>query len=476
MIDYLYWLVSTFNQGTLHYFTLANSLYLFLFLLSSRDTWRHLKELGGGGFNEMRRFHLSPFVSVLVPAYNEEASVLDSVRALLQLDYDQYEVVVINDGSKDRTLETLIAAFDLKPVVGFKSSRLETELVHRVYVSPVVEGPRLVVIDKDNGGKADALNAGLNYAKGSLFCVTDADSILERDALLRTVKPFLDHPETVAVGGIVRLANGSRFEDGRPVEVRLPRSVLANFQVVEYLRAFLFGRAAWSHLNALMIIAGAFGLFRRETVIELGGFRRDRVGEDMDLAVRLHRYCRERQIPYRMSFVGDPVCWTQAPTTYQGLAKQRNRWQRGLLEVLWDNKGLCFNPRYGLVGLVAYPAYLLVEALGPLIEGAGYLVFATSLVMGWVAPDAAVMFFGMAVVYGVFLSTGSVLLEEVTYRRYPRWQDTMRLIGYGILENFGYRQLHVWWRLVGTWDWLRGKHEWGAQVRTGFKPVAPKQV
>lgn len=470
-VVFLHTLVLLSNQGSFLYFVIANGLYTFLFLVSSRTTFKHLQGLGAGGLKEILDFELAPSVSVLVPAYNEEASIVVSVRSLLKLEYGNYEVVVINDGSDDRTLHHLKAAFDLRPLTMSLINPLKSNPVRGCYISRKTDGPRLIVVDKEKGGKADALNAGISYARGELYCVTDADSILERDALLRTVKPFLDRPDTVAVGGIVRLANGSRFEDGRPPELRLPTEHLVRFQVVEYLRAFLFGRSGYSELNALLIIAGAFGVLRRDVVLEIGGYRTDRVGEDMDLVVRVHKHLLETKRPYHITFVGDPICWTQAPHTYRDLARQRNRWYRGLVEVLWAHRNMCLNPRYGMVGMFAYPSYVLVEALGPLIEMGGYLSMALSLAFGWVDAEFALMFLAMAVVYGLFLSVGAVLLEDVTFRRYPRWQDAAILIFYAALENFGYRQLHVWWRLQGLWDLMRGRRQWGDLQRKGFGTV-----
>jgi cellulose synthase/poly-beta-1,6-N-acetylglucosamine synthase-like glycosyltransferase len=313
------------------------------------------------------------------------------------------------------------------------------------------------MIDKENGGKADAINAGINGARYPLVCVIDADSLLEEHALSRAVLPFIEDPETVAAGGIVRIVNGSRVERGCVVDVRLPGNPLAAVQVVEYLRAFLAGRVAQSAMKMLLIVSGAFGVFRRDAVIRAGGFRTDTIGEDMELVVRLHRIYRERGAHYRIVFLPDPVCWTEAPDTVAMLKGQRNRWQRGTLQTLGFHRRMLFNPRYGSVGLVGLPYYLLFEGLGPILELAGYVLTMVGVVLGLIDIVFAQLLFLAAVVYGTLISLLAVVLEELAFRRYPRVLDLIKLAAYGIVENFGYRQLTTWWRFMGTVDYFRGE-------------------
>jgi cellulose synthase/poly-beta-1,6-N-acetylglucosamine synthase-like glycosyltransferase len=331
-----------------------------------------------------------------------------------------------------------------------------------------LDHPDLVLIDKVNGGKADAINAGINAARYPLVCVMDADSLLEEHALARAVLPFLEDPATLAAGGIIRIANGCRVEQGRVTDVRLPRSRFATFQVVEYLRAFLSGRVAQSAFNGLLIISGAFGVFRRDVVVDCGGLRHDTIGEDMELVVRLHRVYRERRRHYRIVFLPDPVCWTEAPESARVLSRQRNRWQRGTLQVLSYHRRMIGNPRYGIVGLFSMPYYLIFEALGPIVEVAGYAVTAVAVAFGLLDVVFAELLFLSAVVYGAVMSVAAVLLEELTFRRYPRTRDLARLCAYGVLENFGYRQLTTWWRFRGVVDFVRGRQGWGAMTRKGF--------
>ena len=401
-----------------------------------------------------------------MPAYNEQATIAESMRALLLLNYPEFEVICVNDGSKDSTLQVAVDAFDLVQAPIAYQEPVSTQRVRGLYRSLAHQD--FIFIDKENGGRADALNAGLNAARHPFICLIDADSLLEEHALTRAMLPFFESPETLAVGGIIRIANGCRVESGRVTDVRMPSNWLARFQVLEYLRSFLAGRVAHSMANSLLIISGAFGIFKRVDVIEAGGLRHDTIGEDMELVVRLHRRCRERKQRYRIVFQADPVCWTEVPESRSILGNQRNRWQRGLMQVLRYNLPLIGNPRYGSIGLFALPYYVLFEAMGPLIEAAGYFVTAGALWYGLIDLQGAKILFLVALVYGALISLAAVALEELSFRRYIRLQDLLLLIVLGLVENFGYRQLTTWWRLKGTLDYYRGKSGWGVMTRKGF--------
>ena len=447
------------------YFAGLNLVYIGLNLVALRVIGREralreveaLPEYGAG---------LEPGVSLLVPAYNEEATIAASVRSMLQLAYPDVEIIVINDGSKDRTLAVLQREFALQPFPEAYRIALPVKPVRGIYRSPL--HPNLRVIDKDNGGKADALNAGINAARHALFCGVDADSILQRDSLRRIVRPFMEDRRIIACGGTIRIANGCSIAQGYIESVGMPRNWLARVQIVEYLRAFLFGRLGWSPMNALLIISGAFGLFRRMAVIEAGGYRTSTIGEDMELVVRLHRLSREGGHDYRIVFVPDPVCWTEAPESLAVLRSQRVRWQRGLMESLWANRSLMFARRSGAVGWLAFPVMVVFEAIGPAIELAGYLFMAGAFAMGWISSAAFAAFMVLAIGLGLMLSASSLLLEEMSFRLYPKLAHLRVLVAAMFLENLGYRQLNSWWRLVGIWKWLRGGHGvWGEMARKG---------
>jgi cellulose synthase/poly-beta-1,6-N-acetylglucosamine synthase-like glycosyltransferase len=472
----LVWVV---NIVTLTYFTVLATFYLVSSLLAFRFLRRYALRLKSLDVEDLVSSGAAPPVTLLVPAHDEERSCVESVRALLTLNYPEYEVIVVNDGSTDGTLAVLTEAFDLARTTRLPSAELPTQPVRQILRSQRYQN--LWVVDKENGGKSDALNAGLCICRTPLFCTIDADSILEPDALMRATRPFLEDDRVVAVGGIVRVVNGSVVEDGRVRNVRLSRKLLPRLQVVEYLRAFLSARVAWSELNASLIISGAFGLFRRDLVVEVGGYSTTTVGEDMELVVRLHRVRRTRGFVPRVVFVPDPVAWTEVPETLAGLARQRSRWQRGLLESLEAHMRLLFNPRFGAVGLLAFPYFLVLEGIGPVIEIVGYVAFVITLFIGAWSVTFVVLFLTLAFIVGIALSAAAVALEELTFRRYPRWLDLLRLFSASVVENLGYRQLNQVWRLQGTVAMMRGARHWGTSPRRGFdsgsgRPAPPAGV
>ena len=446
------------------YFIVLNSFYLSMSLLAFASLRRYARRLQAIDVEELVGMAGAPPITIISPAYNEEATCVEATRSLLSLRYPEYDVVVVNDGSSDRTLDVLREAFDLVPAARVPTADIPTARVRAVFRSRRQE--HLWVIDKDNGGKADALNTGLNFCRTPVFCAIDADTLLEPDALIRVVRPFFEDRRTIAAGGIIRIVNGSTVQHGRVTDVKLPRNLLARIQVLEYLRAFLAERMGWSALDAMLIISGAFGLFRRETVVAAGGFATDTVGEDMELVVRLHRYCRENKIPYDITFVPDPVAWTECPETVSMLGRQRNRWQRGLAQTLLRHKRMLLNPRYGRVGMLAFPYYFFLEMLGPLVELLGYIMFAMLFALGLISWLYATAFIMVAFVLGMTISVAAVCLEELTFRRYRRSGDLLRLIALSLLENFGYRQLNTFWRVRGLFG-MRGKG-WGVMVRRGF--------
>ncbi len=423
-----------------------------------------------GGLLWRRYSDAAPPIALLAPAYNEAMTIAESVRSLLSLHYPSFEVIVVNDGSRDETLQVLIDTFELRPIQRHYELAIEHAPIRGVYGA--THQPRLIVVDKENGGKADALNAGINVSRAPIFCSMDADSLLEPDALLRAVRPFVEDPErTVAVGGTVRIANGCSISHGRVTEVRPPRNLLALLQTVEYLRAFLMARLAWSRINALTIISGAFGLFRRARVIEAGGYTRGTVGEDMELVVKLHRLMRDKGLPYRIGFVPEPVCWTEAPEDLRVLGRQRARWHRGALETFERHSDVLVKPRYGRLALVGFGYILLVDVMGPIVELLGYLLIPMLWVTGVLSTDYLLAFLAVSFTFGVVISVGALALEESELRRFPRARDLVLLTSVAVLENFGYRQLNNLWRLRGVWQYLRRSQSWGTMTRKGFAPA-----
>lgn len=466
LVQLLEMLLNGFNYLVLVYFLSLNFFYLLTTILAFFALRTYARRMEAVDLQSLIAKAGVPPVTLFAPAYNEEATCVESIRALLVLNYPEYEVLVINDGSKDSTMEQLTKAFDLKPAPRYKVAEIATAAVRGVYRSEYQ--PNLWVIDKENGGKADALNVGINYCRTPLFCAMDADSILERDALIRIVRPFLEDARTVAAGGIIRIVNDCTLQRGTITNIRLPKNIWAKFQVLEYLRAFLSGRMGWSALRATLIISGAFGMFKRSAVVAVGGYAHDTVGEDMELVVKLHRYHLERKIPYTITYVPDPVAWTECPESTKILGRQRDRWQRGLFEVLSRHRVMLFNPKYGRIGMFAFPYFYFLEMLGPAIEMPGYVTFLIALIWGSISYSYMAAFFVVAFVFGMVLSLFSVALEELTFRRYPRTRDLFQLFFLAIIENFGYRQLTIYWRMHGFISALRKVQGWGAMERKGF--------
>ena len=452
---------------TLAYFVCLNAVYGAFTLVAARSLRSHLRRRAYAGLEEAFDSPFTPGISVILPAFNESAGIVESVRSLLALRYPLFEILVVNDGSTDDTVERLRGAFDLVPARRALRDAIATKPVRSTFVSR--RHHNLWLIDKANGGKADALNAGINAARHPYVCAIDADALIEPDALLEVAAPILDDPErVVATGGIVRIANGCTIDHGRVVDVRLPSSRLAVVQVVEYFRAFLVGRVGWTSLNALLIISGAFGLFRRDAVEEVGGWWTETVGEDVELVVRIHRHFRSRGLPYRVAFVPDPVCWTEAPEDLRGLSRQRRRWHRGLGQTLWRHRRAIGNPRYGAFGLIGLPYFLLFEFLGPIVEVFGPPLTIAAFLLGKLSLLFLVAFLVIAFLLGIALTTAALALEEFNFRRHAHGRDVLRMLAYAVLENIGYRQLNDAWRLLALLDLARRKQGWGTQVRRGI--------
>ncbi len=452
------------------YFVALNSSYLILITLAGLEFGRHLRRIPFAGADDMFRSPLTLPVSLIVPAFNEGPGIVAAVQAMTALRYPRYEVIIVDDGSADDTFDRLREQFDLVEVPKVVPSEVpyrgQVLSVHVARGNPEA----LTVVRKTNGGKSDALNVGINLAQHPLICMVDADSVLDPDALLSVAKPFGDDPLRVAAcGGVVRIANGCRVIGGRVVDVRMPRQWLVRTQVVEYLRAFLMGRTGWSRLGGLVVISGAFGIFRRDLVVQIGGMAHDTIGEDAELVVRLHHHLRERREDYRVIFVAEPVSWSEAPTRLKVLGRQRRRWHRGIAEILSKHRGMIGNPRYGRIGLVALPYYVVFELLAPFVELTALVLLPLGLWRHAVDWDFAWRFALVAYGYGLLISLISLFIEEISFHRYPRWSDLVRGVLAAILENFGYRQILAVWQVTGAASAWHGRQaEWGTMHREGF--------
>lgn len=449
------------------YYVIFVTLVLYLiFALSIR----HISSIKRGiRYNRIHRLsnHV-PAVSILVPAYNEELTIIENVRSLLALNYAEYEVIVVNDGSQDHTLQRMLDEFKLEPVQPVLSGSIQTGRIRGVYHNP--EYPNLYFIDKENGGKADSLNAGINLSHYELISTIDADSLLEKDALTRIARVYMENPEeTVAVGGNVRIVNSCTVEDGIVKHVRFPRKLLPALQHVEYLKAFLGGRIGWSSVNGLIIISGAFGVFQKDKVIAVGGYRGGYPGEDMNIVIKLHRHCLENNIPYRVAFCPDAVCWTQAPESYRILSSQRKRWGRGNLKnMIEEGIHMVMRPKYKIFGLLTLPYNIVFETLNPYFRLGGMLAILGYWMLN-MTDWTTVVIFALVNLFSCFtLSLGALYIEETAFGRYPKLSDLNKTILYSFLMFAGYRQIGVWWRLSGHVQFLRNNNSWGTMVRTHF--------
>lgn len=497
IIDTL-WVTDMFIMS---YLLMYNVLHVFFTTLSFLDVrlW-----IGRVLWEDRKRVFRSPFlpsITLLVPAYNEEVTIVESLYSLLRLEYPKFEIVITNDGSKDDTVEVLKKAF------GFRRSeidyfpKLPTQKVRGLYEARVPEGSqaqRLVLIDKENGGKSDALNAAINASKGDYVCSMDADSLLVPDALIQLVIPILeDVNTTMAVGGQVVPSNGCDVRDGKLIRTGIPDTWIARFQLVEYIRSFTQGRTALSRINSVLILSGVCALFQREMVVKIGGFlttrmtnkigieyvgeHQETVCEDMEVVVRLHRYLLDTGIKGRVVFLPAALAWTEVPEEYVSLGKQRGRWYRGLWENVFFHSDVIFRPKYKQIGMFSMPYQVFYEALGPLIEGLGYVLLPISWMVGVLDTYFFFLFMGISLFFSVFISTLSVLLGVWSEGRYNRMgsyaesllpftpKDVGRLIWYGFLGNFGYRQYIVWWQIKGFKDFLAGKKSWDKFARKGFQ-------
>lgn len=450
--------------------------YIFIGVFSIGETRGYMRENHFTDYRLLASSPHAPSVSILAPAYNEGATIIENVRSLLSLYYSNIEVIIINDGSKDDSLQKLIEAYDLEKVEHFVNYQLTTKPVKGVYKSKQEVYKRLVVVDKENGGKADALNVGINISTHDYVVCIDVDCILEQDAVLKMMKPFLEEGEekVIASGGVIRIANSCVVKDGRLEKVHLPRNYWARMQSLEYIRAFILGRMAWARLNGLLLISGAFGAFDRQIVIKAGGYDHNTVGEDMELVVRMRRYMEELDLPYKVTYIPDPLCWTEAPVSTKILGRQRNRWTRGTIETLKFHKVMFLNPKYGLLGLLSYPYWFFFEMVAPLIEFFGLIIFILLTVFGLVNWDMFVALLLFIISFGYLYSAFAAYMEVTTYNMYRRRTDMMKLLLTALTEPFIFHPFVVWSAIKGYINFLQKKNSWGEMTRQGFSQSSKK--
>lgn len=444
--------------------------YLVLAIMSLDEMKNHLERSEGTDYRAILASPLAPKVSLIAPAYNESLTIIDNIKSLLSIHYSKFEVIIVNDGSKDDTIDKVIKYFELEEVKPVYEKALHHKPIRGIYKSKNRAYKKLTVVDKENGGKADALNAGINICSNDLIACIDVDCIIEADAILKMVKPFLDENkhEVIASGGVVRIANSCVVEDGRLVKAKIPDNMIARFQVLEYIRAFLLGRMAWSRINGLLLISGAFGMFKKEIVIKCGGYNHKTVGEDMELVVRMRKWMTQNKRKYRVSYIPDPLCWTEAPSTTQVLGRQRNRWARGTYETLKFHKELFFNPKYGVMGMVSYPFWFFFEWMAPFIEAIGLIYFVFLVITGMLNWSFFLLMLALVYSFAICNSFVAILSEELSYFKYARRNDLYKMILTALIEPFVYHPRVVYWSLKGNFDLWKGKTSWGEMSRSGF--------
>lgn len=452
---------------TIVYFICMNSVYFILLILSTPQVFARTSAIEieeDQYFNKSKPF---PPVSIIVPAYNEKETIEDSVTAMLEkLNYHAYEVIVINDGSKDETMDILLKTFDLYKVPPAFQIKINTQPVKGYYRSRKYSN--LLVLDKLNGGKADALNAGINVSKFAYFLALDADTLIAKDALYRTISPMITEKNVMAVGGTIGVVNDSLFQDGQVVEFRFPKTLLAGIQVIEYIRAYLFGKVGWNYLGGNLVISGAFGLYNKELVLENGGYLNGTVGEDMELTLKIHHNQMKKKDPYQIFSIPDTVAWTEVPSTSKVLSAQRERWHRGLIDCLYRHREMFLNPKYGVLGMFTYPFFVFGELLAPIVEFTGWICFLVGAYYGIINFSFFFQFILASIGLSLLLTFSAVFLAQVSMGKFQRKVDFFDLFVHSVFENFGYRQLTVYWRLKGIYKYFRGSKSWGEMTRTGL--------
>ncbi|TVQ14978.1 MAG: glycosyltransferase [Bacteroidetes bacterium] len=451
--------------------------YVTLALFSALSMLKYIRSNSFVDYKVLLSSPLAPSISIIAPAFNEGKTIIDNIRSLLSLHYNDFEVIIVNDGSSDNTMEKIVKAYDLELVEFVYEDKIVTQTIRGIYKSRNKAFNKLIVIDKANGGKADALNAGINFSQMDYISVVDVDSVLVEDALLIMAKPFLEETDRkiIASGGVIRIANSCKIEDGKITEVKLPRKFLPRVQVLEYTRSFLMGRMAWSKLNGLLLVSGAFGMFNRDIMLKVGGYNTNLVGEDMELIVRMRRYMSEQKQKYKVIYIPDPLCWTEVPATLKVLGRQRDRWTRGTMESLFIHFKLFFNPKFGSLGLMGHPYWFFFEWLAPILEFVGIIYFIIIAVLG--IPNWPFFFLLLGVVYffAVTLTHWAILFEELSFHRYQKKREVVTMLFTSMLEPIFYHPFILIFSIRGNFKYFIGEKSWGNMDRVGFAEEETKQ-
>lgn len=451
---------------------------LFYIFLSILSYWAIIKHLKYQKYLEeevlLRSNHILG-VSVVAPAFNEGVNIVYNVKSLLSLTYPKFEIIIVNDGSSDDTLEKLITEFDLVKIDFYYQEKIITQPVRGHYKSKNPVYSKLLVVDKVNGkSKADASNAGINSSQYPLFLCTDVDCILKSDTILKLAKPFMENEtRVIASGAGIRISNSCEIKEGFLFKVHYPREWYPRFQELEYVRSFLFGRMAWSQINGLLLVSGGLGMFDKDIVIKAGGYWHKSLGEDMELVTRMRKYMHDTNEKFLIQYIPESLCWTEVPGTKKVFLRQRIRWARGLIQTLYLHRKMFLNPKYGRTAFVVLPFFFSFEFLVPIIEFLGVITLVVSLVFGLV--DFQYLLIVSTIVYLFYLSITiiSILIDEILYKSYANYKELLILVGMAIIEPLVYHPVNVYASLKGYWYFFSQKEQkWGVMVRKGYeKPV-----
>ena len=468
----LYIIIEIFQYVFIAYSICAIGSYLVLAIVSVVETIEYKRKNSYVNYKEIMSSNNAPTISIIAPAYNESLNIVENVRSLLSNHYVNYDVIIVNDGSKDDSLEKLIKIYNLVKVDYLINEQIPTKpLRNGIYKSTNPALEKLIIVDKENGGKADALNMGLNISTSEYVACIDVDCLLLEDSLQKMVKPFLEVTDrkVIAAGGVIRISNSCIVKEGKLHDVNFPKKLIEQGQILEYIRAFLLGRMAWSRLNGLLLISGAFGLFDKKIAIKVGGYDKDTVGEDMELVVRMRGYMEEQKRTYKVVYIPDPLCWTEAPDNYKIFISQRNRWTRGTIETLKKHRKIGFNPKYNILGLVSYPYWFFFERLAPIIEFVGVIYFAILIATNKIRWDYAFGFIILAYLFTVVFSLIAIITEELTYHQYKKKGTGIHLVIIAFLEPFVNHPFVLYAAIRGNIDYyFNKKKKWGEMTRKGM--------
>lgn len=468
----LNFLIETFHYLFLIYSITAIMSYLILAAISAIETREYKRKNSYVNYKEIMSSQKSPTISIIAPAFNESLNIVENVRSLLSNHYVNYDVIIVNDGSKDDSLEKLIEIYDLVKIDYLINEQIPTmPLRNGIYKSTNPAFEKLIIVDKENGGKSDALNMGLNISTSEYVACIDVDCLLLEDSLQKMIKPFLEitDKKVIAAGGVIRISNSCIVKEGKLHDVNFPKKLIEQGQILEYIRAFLLGRMAWSRLDGLLVISGAFGLFDKKLAIKVGGYDRNTVGEDMELVVRMRGYMEEKKINYKVAYIPDPLCWTEAPDNYKIFISQRNRWTRGTIETLKKHRKIGFNPKYDVLGMLSYPYWFFFERMAPIVEFVGIIYFGILILTDKIRWDYAIGFIILAYLFTVLFSLVALITEELTYNQYKKKGTGFRLLKTAFLEPFVIHPFILYAAIRGNIDYyFNKKKRWGEMTRKGM--------